>query len=567
MKKKPLIGVIAPVLARVFMKDILHGAIAQLRLCGCDAVILAPLIQFESATPAHARAEREIFRMIDSPDFDAFLYLKDEATMDATVVAEIRRHLLDSRKYVMTVDEMAHPMFDSTQYDDYDDFSKLAEHLIEVHGYKRIYCLTGPAESPQAQTRLRAWKDRMTQHGLYFDETYYEYGTFWYDSAIAYAKKLLSGAIPMPEAIICGNDVMAVSLIKELMAGGVQVPEDVAVTGYDGYPFTVDTTVTLTTYTRNHRQLGADAVRRLYRNLTGLLCRNSQGHNSGFRVGSSCGCTNIPTKQLIPDPDAAIPHMWSDSMFGISMTPDLAQAKSMPDLLSRALYYGKTLYEVLGIRVFLNEPNGRYRLAASYEKGTLPQLHTELLPPASAAAFLTGRSEPEILFLSPLHLNARQFGLISLQNSGNRVYDESWLHFVTELVIALDRLPETNAEQQPASKSVQNRNVLCEKLRQIRQKMQEAPEETWTVERLCTESNLPKSTLQKHYKLQFGKSLFEDLIDFRVNAAKRLLAETSLPLGEISVLCGYSAESYFMKQFKHITGLTPTAYRNQKKRL
>lgn len=109
MKKKPLIGVIAPVLARVFMKDILHGAIAQLRLCGCDAVILAPLIQFESATPAHARAEREIFRMIDSPDFDAFLYLKDEATMDATVVAEIRRHLLDSRKYVMTVDEMAHP--------------------------------------------------------------------------------------------------------------------------------------------------------------------------------------------------------------------------------------------------------------------------------------------------------------------------------------------------------------------------------------------------------------------------------------------------------------------------
>ena len=87
------------------------------------------------------------------------------------------------------------------------------------------------------------------------------------------------------------------------------------------------------------------------------------------------------------------------------------------------------------------------------------------------------------------------------------------------------------------------------------------------MERLCTESNLPKSTLQKHYKLQFGKSLFEDLIDFRVNAAKRLLAETPLPLGEISVLCGYSAESYFMKQFKHITGLTPTAYRNQKKRL
>ncbi|MBQ8923113.1 MAG: substrate-binding domain-containing protein, partial [Oscillospiraceae bacterium] len=209
MKPKPLIGVIAPVLARSFMQDMLRGAIAQLRLCGCDALILASLIQFESAMPAHAEAERAVFRMIGAPDLDAFLYLKDEATMGRKAIDEIERRLLESQKYVMTVDETAHPVFDSTQYDDYDDFGKLTEHLIVVHGRKRIYCLTGPAESHQAQTRLRAWKDRMTQHGLYFDETYYEFGTFWYDSSIAYAKKLLSGQLPMPEAIVCGNDVMA----------------------------------------------------------------------------------------------------------------------------------------------------------------------------------------------------------------------------------------------------------------------------------------------------------------------------------------------------------------------
>ena len=110
MKQKPLIGVIAPVLARSFMQDMLRGAIAQLRLCGCNAVILAPLIQFESAMPTHAQAEREIFRMIDAPDFDAFLYLKDEATMGQKAIDEIERRLLDSQKYVMTVDETAHPV-------------------------------------------------------------------------------------------------------------------------------------------------------------------------------------------------------------------------------------------------------------------------------------------------------------------------------------------------------------------------------------------------------------------------------------------------------------------------
>jgi YesN/AraC family two-component response regulator len=41
------------------------------------------------------------------------------------------------------------------------------------------------------------------------------------------------------------------------------------------------------------------------------------------------------------------------------------------------------------------------------------------------------------------------------------------------------------------------------------------------------------------------------------------LTETELPLGEISALCGYSTDSYFMKQFKRLTGLTPTEYRNK----
>ena len=80
----------------------------------------------------------------------------------------------------------------------------------------------------------------------------------------------------MPEAIVCGNDVMAVALIKALISRGVRVPDDVEVTGYDGYPFTANVDVTLTTYVRNNFQLGADAVRRLHRNLTGLLCSLSQ---------------------------------------------------------------------------------------------------------------------------------------------------------------------------------------------------------------------------------------------------------------------------------------------------
>lgn len=557
MQKKPLIGVIAPVLARVFMQDILRGAIAQLRLCGCDTIVLAPLIQFNHTLPAHAAAEREIFRMIAAPEFDAFLYLKDEATMGAEVIAEIEQRLLRSQKYVMTVDDRAHPVFDSTQYDDYDDFGKVVEHMIEVHGYKRIYCLTGPADSQQAQSRLRAWKDRMTQHGLYFDENYWHHGTFWYDTVPAYAERLFSGELPMPEAIVCGNDVMAVSLIKTLLMGGVRVPEDVAVTGYDGYPFTSNVDVTLTTYMRNHYQLGADAVRRLYRNLTGLLCSKVERQRSGFLIGSSCGCSNIPTNQLLPDPDTAIPRMWEEYMFGVGMAPALAQADSVDSLLLQALGCSKDIYEMQRVCIYLSDAQG-YRLAASCTADGAPQTHHEITLQNSVSAFLTGDSAPETVFLSPLHMNARQFGLISLSyGDSSRVYDKEWLHFVTELELAFDHLPD----DAPEEKSDRSRSAMHETLVQLREKMRAAPGEPWTVEQLCAESGLPKSTLQKHYKQQFGKSLFEDLILFRVDAAKRMLTETQLSLGEIAAACGYSTESYFMKQFKRITGQTPTEYR------
>ena len=461
MDRKPLIGIVSPVLARVFMQDILRGAIAQARLCGCDAVVLAPLIQFESSVPAHALAEREIFRQIGSPDFDGFLYLKDEATMGAPVIAEIEQRLLASQKYVMTVDERTHPVFDSTQYDDYDDFGRVVEHLIEVHGYRRIYCLTGPEDSLQAQTRLRAWKDRMTQHGLYFDESYYAFGTFWYDAVPAYAEKLLSGELPSPEAIVCGNDVTAVALIKTLIAGGVRVPGDVAVTGYDGYPFAANVDVTLTTYARNHYQLGADAVRRLYRNLTGRLCSKPERQKSGFLIGSSCGCTNIPTQQLLADSDTAVPRMWSEYMCGVSMAPDLAQASSLSELLWHALYHSKNLYQMQRVCVYLCGEAGEYRLAGSCEADGAPQIRSEILPENSASAFLSGCPEPETVFLSPLHLNDRKFGMISLSfGAHDRVYGEGWLHYVTVLAQALDRLNSAEQQAGPSAGSERGRGAL-----------------------------------------------------------------------------------------------------------
>ncbi|MBQ8927760.1 MAG: substrate-binding domain-containing protein [Oscillospiraceae bacterium] len=563
MEKRPLIGIVTSVLAREYLRSIVRGAAAQARSCGCDVIVLSPLTGL-TRPGRHAAAEQAVYELIASPEFDGFLYVKDDTSMGREAIGQIEAKLVRSNRYVMTVDEQEHPVFDSTQYDDYDDFGKVVRHLIEVHGYRRIYCLTGPADSYQARTRLRAYRDCMDEHGLYYDEGYYSCGTFWVDAAIAYARRLLSGELPMPEAVVCGNDVMAMALIKSLQGGGVRVPEEVAVAGYDGYPFAANVDLTLTTYARNHYKLGADAVRRLYRNMTGRLCKTVQRPGSGFRIGSSCGCTSVPAKKMRTASPDARPRMWEEDVFSDDLAIDLTLADSVPELLRRALGHGDTLYEAERLSVFLYEPDGQLRLAAGRTQDGVVRIGTgEPVTPLQVSRFLQHTATAETVFVSPLHLHERQWGLVTLSyGMHERIYDERYLYFVQALSVGLDRLLRTDPPA--ASPRSRSHSAMQEKLTALREMLRTSPEQPWTIERLCETSGISKSTLQKNYKALFGRSVFEELILFRVDMAKRLLSRTELSLSEISLRCGYSSESYFMKQFKKVTTMTPTEYRSSR---
>lgn len=518
----------------------------------------------------HAAAEQEIYQLIGADAFDGFLYIKDEIMMGTEAIEDVESLLLHSNKYIMTVDEKEHPIFDSTQYDDYDDFCKVIRHLIEVHHYQKIYCLTGPRDSFQAETRLKAYQDTMKAYGLYYDASFYEYGTFWVDSAIAYAQKLCSGSVPLPEAVVCGNDVTAMALIKALTGQGIRVPEDIAVAGYDGFPFTANIDVSLTTYARNHYQLGADAVRRLYRNITGKLCEKVQRLESGFLIGNSCGCTSIPAKQIRRSSPDVTPKMWQEDVFTDDLPYALDQAETADGLLTCALSHMDTVYQAQRIEVFLQDDAGQIvRKASSCFNQAAAVSPVEPFSYQDVKAYLHNEPQSEILYLSPLHVQDRKHGLISLSfGSYDRIYDSSYLRFVSCLSVALDRLlrmRRTDDAQMQTNAADTRADTAAAEMRRIQAEMRTAPEQQWTIGLLCRKSGMAKSTLQRLYKQITGKSIFEDLIAFRIEKAKQLLSETALSLTEIASACGYTSESYFMRQFKQINGLTPSQYREQMK--
>ena len=67
--------------------------------------------------------------------------------------------------------------------------------------------------------------------------------------------------------------------------------------------------------------------------------------------------------------------------------------------------------------------------------------------------------------------------------------------------------------------------------------------------------------LSKSIRDYFGKSFKELLVERRIERAKELLCETDMPIGQIIRSMGYENESYFHREFKRRTGLSPLAIR------
>ena len=65
------------------------------------------------------------------------------------------------------------------------------------------------------------------------------------------------------------------------------------------------------------------------------------------------------------------------------------------------------------------------------------------------------------------------------------------------------------------------------------------------------------------FKNETGQTLNQYITKYRVEKAKKLLADPLNKITDISSNVGYSDGNYFGKTFKKIVGLSPTEYRDQ----
>lgn len=726
MKKRPLICVVTADCSRNLSTcSTVNGVIKQAEECGCDTAILTTMCSYSNLVKMrHLEEKKRIFDLIASPHFDGYIYCKSTAEMDDSFITGIEGLLRSTNRYVMVADGSGSDIFDYTQSDDFDSFRSIVDHLIEVHGFSRIYCLTGTKGSFQAEERLKGYLDSMTSHGLEVENDWYEYGDFWTEKPREYARRLISGGLPLPEAVACGSDVMAYTLIEALRSGGIRVPEDIAVTGYDGMAVPGDAFITLTTYRRDNFRLGADCMRRLYRYITGRVCGRATGGESGFIQGCSCGCSGTAAYSGRARRDERLSTKARERMEQSDMIYNLASAGSLEEIIRIADNYIYLITKLRHFNIFLTEQfitaaetgtaealdfGCRTRLVPVYRKtaGRIVSSAGEAFPAEDILSMFTEVSgKPRAFYLTPINFDDRFFGIAALSFGKVQFgYDSVYVKFISCLGQGLDRfllstgidrerkhdsndtaagLPDVrklstylregctgrrkllvccevsdlhrligryggsktaalvcelgqnivrllqqgeevftvsincfvivlDSELRSAEFFEELKKVssgiptgftfgefafipgtvtdedrvndligaamsntvrtyrfrsngsrdLCDRLTELRRDMQEHPEQQWNTEDICAMLHVSKSTLQKNYRSSFGRSVIDELIDFRMDKAKKLLMETELSVADIASQCGYSTDSYFMKQFKKTVGVTPTEFRHK----
>lgn len=80
------------------------------------------------------------------------------------------------------------------------------------------------------------------------------------------------------------------------------------------------------------------------------------------------------------------------------------------------------------------------------------------------------------------------------------------------------------------------------------------------IESICHDNLVGRSQLQKLFREQHQCGVIEFFTQMKIEFAKQLIREKQMNFTQISDFLGYSSIHYFSRQFKKITGMTPSEY-------
>lgn len=255
------VGVIVPVISNPFFPLLVQEIERRLHHAHGLAVLLCDSQDEPSLERERVQAllDRQVDALLMVPCHLELSAVSVERAAAALPVVQVDRRVGGARADVVSVDHAA-------------GIEMAVDHVVG-RGRRRIALVGGALTNAAALDRSNAFRRRVRGHGLVTGSLLAgEYTMAWGRRA---ALRLLE-MDTTPDAIVCGNDLIAIGVVEALRDAGVTVPDDIAVTGFDGLEFTGIIRPGITTV--------AQPIERIAERATALLLRRVQGHQGSPRV-------------------------------------------------------------------------------------------------------------------------------------------------------------------------------------------------------------------------------------------------------------------------------------------
>ena len=226
------IAVLMASIDREYQQDFAAGlASAGLKL-GMDVCIFNSQGHMNVAISTSEIGESMIYDLPDFSEFDGIISLP--ATMgNDFALKKVYKVLEPCRGKPHVSIDVPQPGAVTIRFDDKISVEEMTEHLIAEHNAKRIAFVSGPMDHSVSTERVEACRNVMKRHGLELRDDMVFDGQWTRVGGRTAAEKILNMGGELPDAIMCANDDMALSVIECMNEHGIRVPKDIAVTGFD----------------------------------------------------------------------------------------------------------------------------------------------------------------------------------------------------------------------------------------------------------------------------------------------------------------------------------------------
>lgn len=136
----------------------------------------------------------------------------------------------------------------------------MVRHLTE-RGHRHIAFIAGPESNFEAQERLRGYRDAIADLLAGAGKQVLQ-GDFTQESGFRAGSQIVALS-RRPTAVFASNDMMAIGCLSALNEAGLQVPQDIALGGFDDIPISRYVNPPLTTVRARITELGGLALDRL----------------------------------------------------------------------------------------------------------------------------------------------------------------------------------------------------------------------------------------------------------------------------------------------------------------